>query len=143
MDHIFAFNSPVIPCCGFLALIAIIFGFVAFMRYLSYRETLALAEKGLVRPRAGSNGNGKDALRWGIVITALGMALCLGMLPLGSFLAPRGVGGSWVPYIFGPWLLIGLIPTFFGLALILIYVLTRDRKPKDAPQEPPKDEPIP
>jgi Domain of unknown function (DUF6249) len=102
----------------------IFFGFFAFLRYLSYRETLALAEKGLVRPR---RGNGKDALRWGIAITMIGIALCVGLWPLGM----RGSLLGEFPLGMGPWMLFGLVPTFFGLGLILIYVLTREVKPKD------------
>jgi hypothetical protein len=39
-------------------------------------------------------------------------------------------------------MLVGLIPTFFGLGLVLIYVLTREEQPKqekapDKPVEPP------
>lgn len=129
-------NGPILPCCGTLALIAVIFGFVAFMRYMSYRETLALAEKGLVHPERMRQNGGKGILRWGIIITALGLALCVGLYPLG-WLFESGPGNMSFPLGFGPWMLFGLVPTFFGLALILIYVLTRNGKPK----EPPKEEP--
>ena len=106
----------------FGTMLLIIFGFFAFLRYLRYKETLALAEKGLVRAQYETNGKG--ALRWGIVITFFGMALCLGLYPLGWALS-RGE----FPLNFGPWMLVGLIPTFFGLSLILIHVLTvRGRK---------------
>jgi len=108
-----------IPCCGFLAFFFLVFAFVVVMRYLSYRETMTLADKGLVRP---PRSDGKDALRWGVVITALGLALCAGLYPIG-FLT-----GNTFPLGFGPWMLAGLIPMFFGLALVLIYVLTREEK---------------
>jgi Domain of unknown function (DUF6249) len=91
------------------------------MRFLAYRETMELAEKGLVKPQR--NGNGKSTLIWGIIITAVGLALILGLWPLGF-----GFGGSNYPLGFGPWMLLGLVPTFFGVALILIYVLTREEK---------------
>ena len=95
----------------------IIFGFIALMRFISYRETLALAEKGLVRPtRERSNGLG--ALRWGIMIASIGLALIVGLFPFG-----------------GPVLLVGLIPTFFGLGLVLIYVLTRKAENKEEDEE--------
>ena len=115
-----------------------LFGLLALLRYLSFRETMMLAEKGLVRPDR-TRGNGKDTLRWGIAITAIGLALCLGLYPIG-FLAGRSF-----PLGFGPWMLAGLIPTFFGLALVLIYVLTREAKPKEEapktekPAEPPSE----
>ena len=50
-----------IPCLGVLGILTIVFGFIAFMRYLSYREALALAEKGLNRPEAKDRaGPGPD-----------------------------------------------------------------------------------
>ncbi len=126
-------DDILIPICS-LGFFFLMFGFIALMRYLGYRETLALAEKGLVRGRMRGNG-GKDTLRWGIVITAVGLALCIGIYPLGFVIQ------SGFPLGFGPWMLVGLIPTFFGLGLILIYVLTRDDdKPKDTPPAPPMDQ---
>jgi hypothetical protein len=107
--------------CGstffFGTLLLIIFGFFGYLRYLRYKETLALAEKGLVLPQHAVNGKG--ALRWGISLTALGIALCLGLYPVG-WIAARGE----FPLNFGPWMLLGLLPTFFGLGLVLIYALT-------------------
>lgn len=128
--------SDIIPCVGGLGFFVLLFGFIVIMRFLNYRETLMLAEKGLVRPDR-ARGNGKDTLRWGVAITAVGVALCLGLYPIG-FLA-----GSSFPLGLGPWMLAGLLPTFFGLALVLIYYLTREQKPKDetpqtvTPPEPP------
>src|SRR5262245_34426577 len=90
-----------------------IFGYLAWRRYLEYRETIALAEKGLVKPR--DTGDGKDSLRWGILFCALGLALTIGTWPIGFVI------GRDVPFGFGPWLLPGLMTLFFGLALILIY----------------------
>ena len=108
-------------CAGSLTFFGIIFGFILVMRYLAYKETLTLAEKGLVKPRG--NGNGKGALIWGIIITAVGLALILGLWPLGF-----AFGGSNYPLGFGPWMLVGLLPTFFGVALVLIHVLTREER---------------
>jgi sterol desaturase/sphingolipid hydroxylase (fatty acid hydroxylase superfamily) len=119
--------SELIPCMAILAFFVPLFALIVIMRYISYRETLALAEKGLVRPPKRSN-DGKDALRWGIAITAVGLALCVGLWPLG-FLA-----GNTFPLGLGPWMLIGFVPTFFGLALILIYVLTYDRQKPQPPR---------
>jgi hypothetical protein len=119
-----------IPICS-LGFFFLVFGFIVLMRFITYRETLALAEKGLVRGRVRANG-GKDTLRWGIAITAVGLALCVGLYPLGFVIR------SGFPLGFGPWMLAGLLPTFFGLGLILIYVVTReDDKPKDEPPVPP------
>jgi hypothetical protein len=113
-------------CLSVVSVLVVIFAFILTMRYLVYRETLFLAEKGLVRPERPRR-DGKDTLRWGIVIAAIGLALCLGMWPLGM-----SSGGPSYPLGLGPWMLFGLVPLFFGLALIAIYLFTREsRKPEE------------
>lgn len=107
----------------------LVFGFILMMRYLAYRETLALAEKGLIKPTRSGNGNG--ALIWGIILSAIGVALLLGLWPLGYMFETN------LPLAFGPWMLVGLLPLFFGLALVLIHVLTRKKREEDSA---PKDE---
>lgn len=129
-----------IICAGTLGLFGLLFGFILVMRYLSYRETLFLAEKGLVKPQRERNGGSRAALVWGIILAAIGLALTLGLWPLGF------VGfGSTYPLGFGPWMLVGLLPLFFGLGLILIYVLTGGSKKVETPPSSaeiyPPDEP--
>lgn len=97
-----------------ISVFLIVFGFFAYVRYLRYRETITMAEKGLAYPE---RRNGKDTLRWGIVIAAIGIALIIGVFP-------EALRDSW------PLLLVGLLPTFFGLGLVLIYVVTREEQPK-------------
>lgn len=109
-------STALLCLAGGFIVVAVIAVVITF-RYLSYRETLALAEKGLARPERERDG--KDTLRWGIIIAALGLALTLGLYPLGMHYRTT------YPLGFGPWMLLGLVPLFFGLALILIYVLTR------------------
>ncbi|MEW6404781.1 MAG: DUF6249 domain-containing protein [Chloroflexota bacterium] len=121
-----------IPCAGGLGFVGLILGFILLMRYLSYKETLALAEKGLVKPARSANGNGNGALIWGVILSAVGVALLLGLWPLGYMFDTD------LPLAFGPWMLIGLLPLFFGLALILIHVLTRKKPEEDQTR---KDEP--
>lgn len=104
-----------------LGFFVLLFGFILLMRWLGYRETMALAEKGLVRGEARRNGGSKDSLRWGIVITSVGLALCVGLYPIGFVTGSRFLLGM------GPWMLAGLLPTFFGLGLILIYVVTKEK----------------
>jgi hypothetical protein len=114
-------NLLIIPfCCGLL-FFAILFAFLLGWRFLQYQETLALAEKGILKTEAGrveARGNGKNALRWGVVISALGLALTIGLWPIGFY--------SNYPFGLSPWMLFGFIPLFFGLGLILIYVLTKE-----------------
>jgi hypothetical protein len=108
--------NDIIPCLAVTGSLAIIFGFLAFLRYMNYRETIALAEKGLPRPEPMSR-NG--LLRWGILITALGLALSVGLYLIGFS------SGEFYPLGLGPWMLGGFVPLFLGLSLILLHVLTR------------------
>ena len=117
----------VLIICGstlfFGILFLIVFGFFAYLRYLRHKEMLAMIDKGIMQ--APLPANGKGALTWGIVITALGLALSAGLYPIGWLITPNEF-----PLYFGPWMLVGLLPTFFGLALILIYLVTRTKKDK-------------
>jgi hypothetical protein len=107
--------DALIPCLGVVAILSIIFGFLAFLRYMNYKETLALAEKGLTRPEIKS---GKGLLRWGIAVTAIGFALSIGLYPLGFD------SGENYPLHLGPWMLGGFVPLFLGIGLVLIHYLT-------------------
>lgn len=109
--------NDILPCLGFLGALTIIFGFLAFLRYMNYKETLSLAEKGLTRPEQ-KPGSGSGLLRWGILVTALGLALTIGLYPIGY------AAGYNYPFHLGPWMLGGFVPLFLGLGLILLHVLT-------------------
>ena len=104
-----------IPCLGVAAIVVVIFGFLAFLRYINYKETLALAEKGLAKPESKP---AKGLLRWGIVLSSLGLALTLGLYFIG-FNSPNDY-----PLHLGPWMLGGFVPLFLGIGLILIHYLT-------------------
>ena len=108
--------NDIIPCLTIIGALVIIFGFLAFLRYMSYKETIALAEKGLARPQQKAGGG---LLRWGVIVTALGLALSIGLYPLGF-----SAGASY-PLHLGPWMLGGFVPLFLGLGLLLLHVLTR------------------
>ena len=108
--------ADLVPCISIVSVLLVIFGFLAFLRYLSYREIIALAEKGLTRPETK---NGKGLLRWGIIVTALGVALSVGLYPIGFS------GGTPYPFHLGPWMLGGFVPLFLGLGLILLHFLTQ------------------
>ncbi len=106
--------DALIPCLGVVAIVVIIFGLLAFLRYMNYKETLALAEKGLTQPESKS---GKGLLRWGIVLSSLGLALSIGLYFIG-FNSPTNY-----PLHLGPWLLGGFVPLFLGLGLVLLHFL--------------------
>jgi len=107
--------NDLIPCLSIVSVLLVIFGFLAFLRYMNYKETLALAEKGLTKPESKSN---KNLLRWGIVITALGFALSLGLYFIGFDSANN------YPLHLGPWMLGGFVPLFLGIGLVLVHYLT-------------------
>ncbi len=108
--------SDLVPCLSIVSILLVIFCFLAFLRYMNYRETLALAEKGLTRPEKKSGSRG--FLRWGILITALGFALTLGLYFIGFGSADN------YPLHLGPWMLGGFVPLFLGIGLVLIHFLT-------------------
>ncbi len=108
-------NDDFIPVIGVVGILIVVLGFIAIMRYISFKENMALAEKGLTRPEPKPS---KGLLRWGIVIAAFGVALCLGLYPIGF------VAGDEFPLRLGPWMLGGFIPLFLGLGLTLLHYLT-------------------
>jgi hypothetical protein len=112
----FAMND-IIPCLGVVGSLSVIFGFFAFLRYMNYKETIALAEKGLSKPPEARSTR-KGMLLWGIIITALGLALSLGLYTIGFDAANDSY-----PLHLGPWMLGGFVPLFLGLGLILLHYL--------------------
>src|SRR5215208_5410509 len=104
-----------VPCISIVAVLSIIFGFLAFLRYMKYKETIALAEKGLTAPESKSN---RPLLRWGIILTALGLALTLGLYLFGFDFS------NIYPLHLGPWMLGGFVPLFLGLGLVLLHYLS-------------------
>jgi hypothetical protein len=107
--------SDLVPCLSIVSVLLVIFGFLAFLRYMNYKETIALAEKGLTRPESKST---RPLLRWGIITAALGLALTFGLYLLGYD------SGERYPLHLGPWMLGGFVPLFLGLGLILLHYLT-------------------
>ena len=107
--------NTVFTIVGSVIVFLVVFGFAAYTRYLQHKETMALAEKGLLPakdPREKSN----NILRWGIIFSILGAILVLVMIPF-----------AWNNY----WILflLGLLPLALGLGLTLIYVFTQDDPP--------------
>jgi ribose/xylose/arabinose/galactoside ABC-type transport system permease subunit len=114
-DALFA----IVPCTGFLTFFAIIFGTLIVVRWFRHRELVAMAEKGLLPEQlaeqaAARRSGSRGFLVWGAVLTGLGLALFLGILPT----AIVDVGDS-------PLLIVGLVPLFLGLGLLIVYFVTR------------------
>lgn len=102
------------------------FGFAAFMRYLKYKETIALAERGLLRE--SRKRRNRDTLTWGILIAFMGLGLTLGIL-----IFTEGSGIATV---------LGFVPACFGLALIIIYYVNKGEDKEEAERDDDPD-PIP
>jgi len=114
----------VIVVGGFSLIFMTIFGYFAYVRYLSHKETMALAEKGLLKPEhvvqyngGGNGGRDRKLLNRAILFISIGFALCLGLFPIGF------VAGDEFPLFLGPWMIVGFLPLFFGIALLMIYTL--------------------
>jgi protein-S-isoprenylcysteine O-methyltransferase Ste14 len=108
-----------------IGLFLTIFGTVVALRWFKHREIMAMVEKGISPEqytRAPRRRNGWALMGWGVALAMVGLALMAGLWPLGFV---RGGGESPYPLNFGPWMLIGLIPLFVGLALLIIYVVMR------------------
>jgi len=108
---------------GWLVAMAIFFAFIVMLRYLHHREMMALINKG-INPKSvrRQRRRSRGMLRAGLIITMVGLALTIGLYPVGFFLPPIFT----TPFHLGPWLLPGLIPLGVGIALIGSYYLEQN-----------------
>ena len=105
----------IIVVCGANLFFASILGFFGYLRYLRHKETIALAEAGVLEsmPEQKPVGN-IQTVRSGLILMAIGMALCIGLYPIGWIAMPGEL-----PLNLGPWMLVGFIPLFIGLAQVI------------------------
>ena len=119
------------PCLGSIAFFAMVFGTFALLRWFRHKEIVTLAEKGLLPEQyaryVSASRNGRGLLGWGITMAMLGLALIIGLWPIGIVEKEYILG-------FGPWMLFGLIPLFIGLALLIFYFVTRKEKASEKEQ---------
>jgi hypothetical protein len=117
-----------VMCSGFVAFFILIFGTIALLRWFRHKEVLAMAEKGLLPDQYAKylkapRHRGRGFLVWGLVLAGLGLALVAGLLAV----AINNVYMS-------PMLLLGLMPLFVGLGLLIVYVVTRkEEKAESSP----------
>jgi hypothetical protein len=123
---------------GWLIALAIFFGFIVLLRYIDHRERMALIMRG-IDPNSIRRWRKKGAgvLRAGLITGMVGLALTIGLYPLG-FMLPSSF--TQAPFHFGPWLLPGLIPLGVGAALVISYYLGQDSQPPHL--DVPGDEPL-
>lgn len=105
--------------------------FVAVMRYISYRERVALLEHGadldLILRNQQLSRRGNRGILWAGTITATsGLGLLAGLWMLGP----------------GIWLMAGFVPLFIGLGMLGIYYITLSPANNTESQRPePETEP--
>ena len=129
-------DSVLAALLGWLIALAIFFGFIVLLRYIEHRERMALIMRGIDPNLLRKQRRGSGVLRAGLITAMVGMALTVGLYPIG-FILPSSFTS--VPFHLGPWLLPGLIPLAVGGALVISYYLGQDGRP---PQLDPKvDEP--
>jgi hypothetical protein len=122
-----------IVCMGFSTFFVLLFGTLALMRWFRHKERMAMIEQGMMLDETVKTRNGKSTLAWGIGITAFGLALLCGLLSLS--LSRDGSTRSMASV--GPILLPGLIILFMGMALIIIYFVTRPAPAETSLETPP------
>jgi hypothetical protein len=120
-----------------LIALAIFCGFIVLLRYIEHRERMALISRGIDPNRLRRQRRGVGVLRAGLITAMVGLALTIGLYPLG-FMVPFSTTGT--PLHFGPWLLPGLIPLGVGSALVIGYYLGQDNQPPRL--DPLNDEPL-
>jgi formate hydrogenlyase subunit 3/multisubunit Na+/H+ antiporter MnhD subunit len=113
---------------GWLAALAIFLGFIALLRYIDHRERMAMIARGIDPYRLRRRRRGTGVLRAGLIVGMVGLALTIGLYPLG-YILPAVVTAT--PLHVGPWLLPGLIPLGVGGALVISYYLSQDSRPPD------------
>ncbi|HVB61512.1 MAG: hypothetical protein WCD86_11780 [Ktedonobacteraceae bacterium] len=113
-------ENALIVFIGWLIALAIFFIFIVLLRYLQYRERIAMLSYGM---HPSHTRRGAGLLRAGLITAMVGLTLTIGLYPVGFLLPPLYAAA---PFHFGPWLLPGLIPLGVGIALIASYYLERE-----------------
>lgn len=123
-------NTLALLGLGWLLVLIVFLSFLALLRYLDHRERMAMILRGITPPDKRRNRLTRPmrvkragVLQGGLITAMVGLALTIGLYPLGYILPAALVA----PYHLGPWLLAGLIPLAVGVALILGHYLSPGR----------------
>src|SRR5215469_14408580 len=96
-------SSALAALLAWLLALVIFLGFIVLLRYIDHRERMAMIRQGIdpnrLRPRRGAG-----VLRAGLIILMVGLALTVGLYPIGFMIPPAYT----IPFRAGPWLLPGL-----------------------------------
>ncbi|HZO75918.1 MAG TPA: DUF6249 domain-containing protein [Ktedonobacteraceae bacterium] len=117
---------------GWLIALAIFFGFIVLLRYIHYKERMALLAHGINPDNVPRQRRSRGMLRAGLITAMVGLTLTIGLYPVG-FLLPAAFTAA--PLHIGPWLLPGLIPFGVGIALIVSYYLEQNTQVIDENKE--------
>lgn len=120
---------------GWLIALAIFFGFIVLLRYIHYKERMALLAHGINPDNVLRRRRSRGMLRAGLITAMVGLTLTIGLYPVG-FLLPSAFTAA--PLHIGPWLLPGLIPLGVGVALIVSYYLEQSTQVIDEDKEDEK-----
>lgn len=126
-------SSILAALLAWLLALVIFLGFIVLLRYIDHRERMAMIKSGIHPGRLRSSRKGIGVLRAGLITLMVGLALTVGLYPIGFLIPPAYT----IPFRAGPWLLPGLIPLAVGFALIASYYLQPPDQPPDEPQ--PRD----
>ncbi len=132
------FMSTVVPCIAAFTFFALVFGFIMIWRWFRHREIMAQIQHGLVigdqQAEIANARVSQKLLGRGLALAAVGLALLIGLYPFGFV-----VSEPW-PLHFGPWMLLGLIPLFTGLALLVTYYVSGRNHGTQVAEERRKEE---
>lgn len=130
-----SYYSILFICAGILIFFVFFLGFLLLMRLLNYRENSKLAQAGFTTAQKPRRNRG--LLVWGWLITILASLA----IPILWFFGHSILTQSqYYPLGLGPWMLLGFFPLFFGLCLLLVYVILAERYvPQKSQANPAQD----
>lgn len=132
----------IVPTVALLCVFGLPIGAFVGFRVMKHRERMAMIAQGLSPdgPRTGAadriaarisaarpsdDESTQTALRRGITLSAIGLALTIGLSFIGlKEISDPLAGGQTTIWKPGPWLLGGLVPLFIGLARVAIALLS-------------------
>ena len=101
---------------GWLIVMIIFLGFIALLRYIQYRERMAMLTHGMRPEDLPHRRYNSGILSAGLITGMVGLSLTIGLYPIGFLFSTTFTA---TPFHLGPWLLPGLIPFGVGVALVI------------------------
>jgi hypothetical protein len=125
-----------LACGGIFVFFILLFGFLLLMRYINYKENIKMADSGII-PLQKPKRN-----RWLLIVGWIGSVLGGLLSAVMWVVGIKTINEAGLyPLALGPWMLIGLAPLFFGLCMLLIYVILAPAQQKATVPQTPAVEP--